>query len=175
VEEQLSAWNLRRRSILLCAFFFAQDGKEMIYEFEKKATKRQEQTAITFENKSRCRSVRKWAVTGVGALVSSLAFPLIIGLLVRSAGGIEHTSNVLSTLSTISVVLIIPLLVLGSYCLNRAVELALPHPPVCSARQLTFASTSGGKKRKRNERERNEIAMRRRHRQTRSVAVTTGR
>jgi hypothetical protein len=175
VEEQLSAWNLRRRSILLCAFFFAQDGKEMIYKFEKKATKRQDQTASPFKNKARRRSVRKWAATGVIALVSSFAFPLIIGLLVRSAGGIEHASDVLRTLSTISVVSIIPLLVLGSYCLNKAVELALPHPPVCSARQLTFASTRGRKNRDRNERERNEIATRRRHRGTRSITVMTGR
>jgi hypothetical protein len=147
----------------------------MIYRFEKKANKRGDRPLISFENKPRRKSVRNWAVTGVIALVSSFAFPLAIGLLVRSAGGIEQVGDVLQTLSTISVVLIIPLLVLGSYCLNRAVELALPHPPVCSARQLTFASTSGGKKRKRNERERNEIATRRRHRQTRSVAVTTGR
>jgi hypothetical protein len=110
----------------------------MIYEFEKKATKGQDQTAITCENKPRRKSVRNWAVTGVIALVSSFAFPLVIGLLVQSAGGIEHASDVLHSLSTISVVLIIPLLVLGSYCLNKAVDRALPHPPVCSPRQLSF-------------------------------------
>jgi hypothetical protein len=111
----------------------------MIYRFEKKANKRGDRPLISFENKPRRKSVRNWAVTGVIALVSSFAFPLAIGLLVRSAGGIEQVGDVLQTLSTISVVLIIPLLVLGSYCLNRAVELVLPHPPVCSARQLTFA------------------------------------
>ena len=60
----------------------------MIYEFEKKATKRQDQTAITFENQARRRSVRIWAGIAVIALVSSFAFPLAIGLLVQSAGGI---------------------------------------------------------------------------------------
>jgi len=99
----------------------------MISEFEKKANERRGKTAITFESNAPRRSVRRWAVPGAVAMVSSLALPLVIALLVRSAGGIEHASDVLRTLSTISVVLMIPLLVLGSYCLNEAVERALPH------------------------------------------------
>jgi hypothetical protein len=115
----------------------------MIYKFENAANKHRDQTAISFENERRRRSLRRWAATGATALVSSLGLPLVIALLVSNAGGIEHASDVLRTLSTISVVSIIPLLVLGSYCLNEAVDRALPQPPGCSPRQLAFASTAG--------------------------------
>jgi hypothetical protein len=62
-------------------------------------------------------------------------------LLVQGTGGMEQAPDVLRTFSTVSVMLIIPLLVFGSYCLNEAVERSLPKPPGRSPRQLLFTST----------------------------------
>jgi hypothetical protein len=116
----------------------------MIHQFKRKTNTRNRRSAITSEDDESCASLRRWAAAGVTALVASFAFPLAISLLVQSAGGIEHSSQALRTLSTISVVLIIPLLVLGAHCLNVAVDRSLPEPPVCSPRQLYFRRISGG-------------------------------
>jgi hypothetical protein len=116
----------------------------MIYQFKNKARIRNGRNATTLEGEERCRGLRQWAAAGVIALVVSFAFPLVIDLLVQRGGGIEQASSLLHTLSTISVVLIIPLLVIGSYCLNVAVDRSLPEPPVCSPRQLSFSVTSEG-------------------------------
>lgn len=133
----------------------------MIYQFKNKTNIRNDRTATTLEDEERCRGLRQWAAAGVIALVVSFAFPLVIGLLVQSGGGIEQASSLLHTLSTISVVLIIPLLVIGSYCLNVAVDRSLPEPPVCSPRQFVISAHQRGSQ--------SEKALRRDNVETRAV------
>lgn len=112
----------------------------MSYQFENGGRKRRVPSSIALASK-RSRNVRQWATAGVIGLIASFALPLIAGLLVQGTGGIEQASDVLRRLSNVSVMLIIPLLVFGSYCLNEAVERSLRKPPGRSPRQLSFTST----------------------------------
>jgi hypothetical protein len=92
--------------------------------YQNGGRKRRVPSSIRLTSNRRSRNVRQWAIAGVIGLVAAFALPLVTGLLVKGTGGMEQAPDVLRAFSTVSVILMIPLLVFGSYCLNEAVERA---------------------------------------------------
>ena len=78
-----------------------------------------------------------WHVTGaVFGLVGGFLIPLFGGVFLHLESRLARDHPSLETLAFMLTLLVVPLLVLGLYCLNVAVERAVPVESCCSPRQM---------------------------------------